>query len=359
MKRYLNTAMSTDAETPPAGSNPVEGPDPLPGEHVWSFRGYSLRPSEFTSALTAYYQAEIERSNVWRQRLDTTTNWAVLTTGAALAFAFGSSTNHHGVIILATCLVTFFAWIEARRYRYYELWSYRARLMETDFFAAMLVPPFRPHPEWAESLAESLLEPQFPISMWEAFGRRFRRNYQWLFVVMAIAWVAEIYLQPPTVQVWDEFVARAAVGGIRGEVVLAIGLVYNGVLFAIGLATARLTHASGEVLPKFGASAERSTGGRPRAFQARRRQQVLAFLVTGRPKDVAARIMKDMRRGVTALHGEGMYTQTDRDVLFVALTVTETAMLKTLVEVEDPNAFVVMVPVNEILGRGFKPLKVQ
>lgn len=347
----------SDKTHEPAGS-PHDGPDPLPGEHVWSFRGYSLRPSEFTSALTAYYQAEIDRSNVWRQRLDATTNWAVLTTGASLAFAFASNTNHHGLIILATCLVTFFTWIEARRYRYYELWSYRARLMETDFFAAMLVPPFSPHPEWAESLAESLLQPQFPISMWEAFGRRFRRNYQWLFVVLAVAWVAEIYLQPTTVVVWDDFVARAAVGGIRGEVILTVGLVYNGVLFAIGLATARLTHASGEVLPKFGQTVERD-GVRPRAFQARRRQQVLAFLVTGRPKDVSARIMKEMRRGVTALHGEGMYTQTDREVLFVALTVTETAMLKTLVQVEDPNAFVVMVPVSEVLGRGFTPLTVQ
>lgn len=351
--------MTTHADSPGPTQPPSDVPDSAPGEHVWSFRGYSLKPAEFTSALTAYYQAEIERSNTWRQRLDTTTNWAVLTTGAALAFAFSSGTNHHGLIILATCLVTFFTWIEARRYRYYELWSYRARLMETDFFAAMLVPPFSPHPEWAESLAESLLQPDFPISMWEAFGRRFRRNYQWLFVILAAAWVAEIYLQPTTVQVWDEFVARAAVGGIRGEVVLTIGLVYNAVLFAIGFGTARLTHASGEVLPKFGAPTERPSSGRPRAFQARRRQQVLAFLVTGRPKDVAARIMKDMRRGVTALHGEGMYTQTDREVLFVALTVTETAMLKTLVEVEDPNAFVVMVPVNEILGRGFTPLKVQ
>ena len=341
----------------PLGGAP-EVPDPLANEHVWSFRGYSLRPSEFTSALTAYYHAEIDRSNTWRQRLDATTNWAVITTGASLAFAFASSTNHHGLIILATCLVTFFAWIEARRYRYYELWSYRARLMETDFFAAMLVPPFSPHPEWAESLAESLLQPQFPISMWEAFGRRFRRNYQWLFVILGVAWIAEIYLQPTTVTVWQEFISRAAIGGIRGEVVLTLGLVYNGVLFAIGLATARLTHASGEVLPKFGQTAERS-GARPRAFQARRRQQVLAFLVTGRPKDVAARIMKEMRRGVTALHGEGMYTQTDREVLFVALTVTETAMLKTLVQVEDPNAFVMMVPVSEILGRGFTPLTVQ
>ena len=31
---------------------------------------------------------------------------------------------------------------ESHRYHYFELWNYRVRLMETDFFAPMLVPPF-------------------------------------------------------------------------------------------------------------------------------------------------------------------------------------------------------------------------
>ena len=106
----------------------------------------------------------------------------MITTGAAISFAFSEALGDHSVIILNTLLVTLFLYIEARRYRYYELWSYRVRLMETDFFAAMLVPPFRPASDWAESLAENLLHPSFPISMWEAFGRRFRRNYMWIYM---------------------------------------------------------------------------------------------------------------------------------------------------------------------------------
>jgi uncharacterized membrane protein len=89
-----------------------------------------------------------------------------------------------------------FLFIEARRYRYYELWSYRVRLMETDFYAAMLVPPFHPSPEWAESLAENLLAPSFPISIWEAFGRRLRRNYFWIFLILYASWVSKIWLFP-------------------------------------------------------------------------------------------------------------------------------------------------------------------
>ena len=44
-----------------------------------------------------------------------------------------------------------------------------------DFFAAMLVPPFRPAADWAESLADNLLHPRFTISVGEAVGRRLRR----------------------------------------------------------------------------------------------------------------------------------------------------------------------------------------
>jgi len=88
----------------------------------------------------------------------------------------------------------------------------------------------------------------------------------------------------------------------------------------------------------------------------RRRQQLLAFIIATKPQAVADRILKDLRRGVTALHGRGMYTQQDRDVLMVAVTVTEMNQLKAIVNAEDPNAFVIVSPAREVLGRGFQPL---
>jgi len=352
--------------------NSAHGERPGP-EPVWKFRGYEMRPAEFNTAMVHYYRAEIQRSNTWRMRLDNTTNWAVIATGAAISFAFSSPQNHFSVIILNTLLVTLFLWMEARRYRYYELWSYRARLMETDFFAAMLVPPFAPHPEWAENLAESLLQPQYPITMWEAFGRRFRRNYFWIFIILAVALLLKIYIHPLPAESWAEYIARAALGPIPGEAVLALGLAYNGLLFLVGWLTAGLHQASGEVLPKFGAAERapflggvRSGDGKKPAggvravadslLHSRRRQQLLALVITSQPQLVADRVLKEMKRGVTALHGKGMYSQQEREVLMIALTVTETPRLKSLVRQVDPNAFIVVSPAQEVLGRGFQPL---
>src|SRR5512138_375945 len=203
-----------------ASPNIEEPKSQEPEEPVWTYRGYRLKTSEFVTAMVHLFRAEVQRANVWRQRLDTTTNWAVVATGATLSIAFSQPEVHHAIIIMNTLLVVLFLTIEARRYRYYELWSYRVRLMETDFYAAMLVPPFHPSPEWAESLAENLLSPRFPISMMEAFGRRLRRNYMWIMMILYASWIAKIWLFPQPAVNLDEFISRAAVGPVSGYIML-------------------------------------------------------------------------------------------------------------------------------------------
>ena len=363
------------ANPPPAGA-------PAASEPVWTFRGYQMRPSEFNTAMVHYYRAEVQRANAWRTRLDTTTNWAVVTTGAGISFALSSPTNHFAVIILNTILVTIFLWMESRRYRYYELWSHRSRLMETEFFAPMLVPPFGPSAEWAESLAASLLRPEFPISMWEAVGRRLRRNYMWIFFVLGIAWTLKTYLHPSPAADFAEFLQRSALGAIPGWVVLTIGLVYNGLLFGIGIFTTGLQQAEGEVIAHWGndvpilnkvwdamevhgewdipqQAAPPTTGPTKSPFAwvgKHKRQQLLALIISSKAQAIADRVLKEMGRGVTGLEGRGMYTQQASQVLLIAATVTEMPQLKALVKLEDKDAFLIVTPAQEISGRGFAAL---
>ncbi len=339
-------------------------------EPVWTYRGYSIKASEFVTAMVHFFRAEVQRANVWRQRLDTTTNWAVVATGATLSIAFSQSDVHHGIIILNTLLVTWFLFIEARRYRYYELWSYRVRLMETDFYAAMLVPPFHPSPEWAESLAENLLSPRFPISMLEAFGRRLRRNYLWILLILYASWLAKIWLFPQAPADLQEFVNRASVGPISGAVMITLGFLFYVSLFVIALVTIRMTRATGEVLPRFGEDVEHDvkreiarSGGDKKGIRAwlypqHRRSQLLAFIIIKKEKskEISQGIMDNLHRGVTEMSGKGMYTGEDRAVLMCALTVTEINNLRTIIAKVDPTAFVATSNAYEVLGRGFQPL---
>jgi len=239
------------------------------------------------------------------------------------------------------------------------------RLMETDFFAAMLVPPFHPNPDWAESLADTLLQPEFSVSIWEALGRRYRRNYMWIFLVLALAWGARVWLQPTVAESWSEFVERAAIGSVPGQVVIAAGLIFNTALLLVGVLTLRMQAAAGEVLPRYQAPRgfDLATGetGRGRRLSAwfrphQHRRQLMALIVTDRADRVSDAILQGMNRGVTALAGRGMYTGEERCVLMCALTVTEVGHIKSLVGREDPSAFVIVTPAQEILGEGFLPL---
>lgn len=345
--------------------HPDEAKKNIPPEQepVWTFRGYRLRASEFTTAMVHFFRAEISRANVWRQRLDTTTNWAVITTGAAITIAFNPG-GHHAVIILNTLLVTLFLYIEARRYRYYELWSYRVRLMETDFYAAMLVPPFQPASDWAESLAENLLHPDFSITMWEALGRRFRRNYLWIYLILGLAWGARVALLPKAAVTWQEFFANAAIGGISGQVVITIGFAYYCFLLMLGVLTSGLHQATGEVLPRYLEDARgvpvfnglEGARGRPWFRLSKRRRLFVALIITSKAEAVSQKILQEMKRGVTALSGRGMFTGTARQVLLCALTITEVAQMKALVRDIEADAFVIIIPAQEVLGRGFLPL---
>jgi hypothetical protein len=243
--------------------------------------------------------------------------------------------------------------------------------METDFFAAMLVPPFAPHAEWDETLAESLLQPEFPISRLEAVGRRLRNNYLAIFAILAAGVVLKLYLHPYEAQSLQQVVDRAHLGPLPGGAMLiAIGG-FLLLLLLIALVAQGLHDASGEVLPKYdvedflgdlwsgrtGAESPDPASAWSRlSHRKRRRQQVLALVVAADPQAIAARIIREMRRGATALHGRGMYLQQERDVLLVALTVTEIEHLKALVRQEDAHAFITVIPANEVVGAGFVPL---
>lgn len=360
--------MNPDPDNPTKATTPGrEIPQDVgSADAVWTYRGYKLRAGEFNTAMVHFFRAEVQRANVWRQRLDATTNWAVVTTGAAISIAFAQAGNQV-VILLNMLLVTMFLIIEARRYRYYELWSSRVRLMETDFFAAMLVPPFQPSPDWAESLAENLLHPHFPISNLEAIGRRLRRNFLWIYFTLLVAWQAKLWLQPFAARSWQEAINRANVGPINGVLILIIVAIFLGFILFISLATIGLQEAAGEVLPRFGhvtAGMTESTMSKIKSFglrawfrPVRRRPQLMTLIITDKEKPVADLILKNMHRGVTSMQGTGMYTGKEHSVLMCALTTTEVHQLRNLVSQADPRAFVVISPAQEIFGSGFMPLE--
>lgn len=81
-----------------------------------------------------------------------------------------------------------------------------------------------------------------------------------------------------------------------------------------------------------------------------------ALIITATPEAVARQILEVMERGVTILTGKGAYTGAERTVLYVVITRSEVALLKTLVREADAQAFIVIGQAHEALGEGFRPL---
>ena len=192
-------------------------------------------------ALAHLYRGEVYRSTVWRTRLDSTTNWAVVTTGIALSATYSSAEASPLPMMLVGLLVCVFLLFEARRYRYFNVWRARARLLETDFYAPMIRGQgVRMDSGWTELLAKDYGEPNYHISFARAIGRRLRRTYAWIFVIQAIAYYGKLAIHPvPLVSLADLW-ERAAIGPIPGGVVVIAGLLFHGSWVVFAFATLRI-----------------------------------------------------------------------------------------------------------------------
>ncbi|WP_276522256.1 YitT family protein [Kallotenue papyrolyticum] len=80
-----------------------------------------------------------------------------------------------------------------------------------------------------------------------------------------------------------------------------------------------------------------------------------AIIITTRPDQLRQAILQRLDRGVTQLQGLGGYTNATRTILLSVVAQSEISLLKAIVREHDPNAFVIISNVHEVLGEGFKP----
>jgi uncharacterized membrane protein len=184
--------------------------------------------SEYVTALAHYHRAEIARMAGWRDRIDRTTNWAITGGGAMLSVSLSTPSSHHGVLLFTMLLVLLFLIIEARRYRFFDVYRARVRLVERNYFAPMFAGEKPNDQEWTKMLVSSLKSPKFLISLRSAMSRRLKRNYLWIFLMILLAWVLKI--STPKLQdagviresVWSmpEMVNNANLGFVPGWLVI-------------------------------------------------------------------------------------------------------------------------------------------
>ena len=162
------------------------------------FEQSPLTRPEYIAAMVHLYRGEMHRALTWRQRLDNSTNWAIVSTGALLSFLFTDNQHEtHVVAILAILLAFFMLCYEARRFRYFDVWRARVRKLEENFYAPLLRREITsPIENWGFLVAEDLTTPRFKISYITALRARLIRNYIPIFLVLYGAWVVKLILHP-------------------------------------------------------------------------------------------------------------------------------------------------------------------
>lgn len=127
--------------------------------------------------LAHLYRGEMYRSKIWRTRLDATTNWAVATTGIALSVTLSDAGNSPLPLVLVALMSLVFLSIEGRRYRYFDIWRTRVRILETGMYGPILRGEgVRLDNGWNQELARDYEKSRFRISFLGAVVRFFYRR---------------------------------------------------------------------------------------------------------------------------------------------------------------------------------------
>ncbi len=194
-----------------------------------------LNRQEYISAIVHLYRGEMSRANVWRTRLDTTTNWAIFTSMGMLSFAFSQADHSHATVLVAMVILVNFLLLESRRYLFFDVWRKRVRMVEENFYNPILTREVvSPKDSWGKLVAGDLLRPTFKLSYLEACRSRLVHNYLGLFILLLAAWVVKVAIHPVGLDLHpDRWRLNVALGPIPWWVIVAFVGLFYGTLAAI------------------------------------------------------------------------------------------------------------------------------
>jgi uncharacterized membrane protein len=198
------------------------------------FEDYPLTRQEYINVMVHFYRGEVHRSTNWRQRLDATTNWSVLTLAGMLSFTFANQEQHHVLLLLSSLILFCYLAIEARRYRYFEVYRARVRMLEENFLIPVVTRQLEsPMGSWREMVAMDLDLPKYKTTLLEAMGFRLRRNYVFIYLILLGSWFVKLAIHPVFAASWGELWSRMAVGPLPSWAVASLGVMFYGGLLLL------------------------------------------------------------------------------------------------------------------------------
>ena len=213
----------------------------------------SLKDPCYVNAMSHFYRGELGRIMIWRQRLDVTTTWAITSSTTIIGAAFSFRDIPHIIFFFNLALVWIMLWIEARRYRFYDAFRGRVRMLESHFLVPMVTQnPKLLDGQWRKLVCEDLILPSFKISRLEALGRRLKRNYIFIFAIIMVAWTLKIFIhaKAPIHTFWEFYRALA----VEALPAWMAAIVFFGTILSVAALFLSVSRSSCEEVSEFGSS---------------------------------------------------------------------------------------------------------
>ncbi|MCF8242265.1 MAG: YitT family protein [Melioribacteraceae bacterium] len=80
----------------------------------------------------------------------------------------------------------------------------------------------------------------------------------------------------------------------------------------------------------------------------------VAYIISDKFDEISKAIMDEFSRGATAIKSRGLYKNVEREVIVTIVTLKEIGKLQEKIKEIDPDAFMIINNVHEVLGKGFR-----
>ena len=77
------------------------------------------------------------------------------------------------------------------------------------------------------------------------------------------------------------------------------------------------------------------------------------MIISNQYELIGQKIQEQLDRGITVLDGHGFYSKDKRQVLYVVVNRQQLMPIQRIIHEIDPNAFVIITDVNQVIGEGF------
>jgi uncharacterized membrane protein len=214
------------------------------------FESYPLTRQEYINAVIHFYRGELSRSTAWRARIDQTTYWAVALGAGMFSFTFASLGQPHFTLLFGNLILVLLLMLESRRYRRYDAWYARVRMIEENFYIPILSRNLvSPMSQWRKHVTDDLMTPRYKITLSEAVGIRLVRNYIWIFLVMLGGWITKLEMLAQVAGPegrlvfggWSKLYEAARVGFVPPWAVISSVAIFYGALIAFALAHRKMS----------------------------------------------------------------------------------------------------------------------